>query len=479
MKKRTAAFCAAAVVVLLLSCVTVFAYSGSDFTDDAALAKRIDSVLNGYAQLFQNEDISYPVGSSIGTYPSSPHKTAGFVGYECYIYANAVYNYLFGEAPYHGASDYQKSSVPVRGGTVDFGVLYKAGINCGAYVRTTTSPYGEYNGASGHSFIILEYDREGITVLQANNSGPGVISLDRMLWSEFETMFKKYWGGYVSHIVNPSSSVSTAALKYAAHVWGEWTVKTAATCTVDGVESRVCRGCGKTETRTVAAHHTWDGGTVTVRATWETTGKVVYTCSVCGEKRTETVPKITAEGTFSDVRTDDWFYPSVTFVFRNGLMMGVAPDRFAPSAETDRAMIVTVLWRAEGSPTPKGKSPFSDLTEDWYRDAVAWAAENGIVMGVEKNRFAPSVPLTREQMAAILMRYASFKGKNVSDLAGISDFPDCQEVSDYAVSAVKWAVGRGLIKGIDYWGTVFLEPQGGATRAQIATVLCRYYDDSE
>ena len=177
---------------------------------------------------------------------------------------------------------------------------------------------------------------------------------------------------------------------------------------------------------------------------------------------------------FTDVSAGDWFYEAVQFVYENGLMDGVGNKLFAPNATLNRAMAVTILYRLEGSPDLDGENlgyPFADVDGDtWYSDAVYWARLNGIVDGVENNHFDPTGSLTREQMATILYRYAQYKGADVSASGDISGFADSANVSSWAVDAVKWAVGSGLVNGVE--GNA-LAPQGTSTRAQAAAVLMR------
>ena len=175
---------------------------------------------------------------------------------------------------------------------------------------------------------------------------------------------------------------------------------------------------------------------------------------------------------FTDVSTSDWFYSAVKFVYENGLMDGVGNNLFAPNATLNRAMAVTILYRLEGAPAVTTDAGFNDVAAGtWYTDAVNWAAANNIVNGVEGNNFDPTGSLTREQMATILYRYAQYKGADVSAAGDISGFADSANVSSWAADAVKWAVGTGLVNGVE--GNA-LAPQGTSTRAQAATVLMRF-----
>ena len=175
---------------------------------------------------------------------------------------------------------------------------------------------------------------------------------------------------------------------------------------------------------------------------------------------------------FTDVSTSDWFYSAVKFVYENGLMDGVGNNLFAPNATLNRAMAVTILYRLEGAPAVTTDAGFNDVAAGtWYTDAVNWAAANNIVNGVEGNNFDPTGSLTREQMATVLYRYAQYKGADVSAAGDISGFADSANVSSWAADAVKWAVGSGLVNGVE--GNA-LAPQGTSTRAQAATVLMRF-----
>ncbi|MBR6914894.1 MAG: S-layer homology domain-containing protein, partial [Clostridia bacterium] len=181
-----------------------------------------------------------------------------------------------------------------------------------------------------------------------------------------------------------------------------------------------------------------------------------------------------ADAVFTDVGEADWFFPYVSYAYENGLMTGVSDTLFEPGGDMSRAMIVTVLWRMEGEPSPGGAAPFSDLSADWYRGAVAWAAENGIVNGTGEGRFSPSTPLTREQIAVIMIRYSSYKGFDFPDRADLSAFPDGASVAGYAADAVSRSVAAGLLTGTPRDGLTYLDPRGTATRAQVAAILYRY-----
>ena len=218
----------------------------------------------------------------------------------------------------------------------------------------------------------------------------------------------------------------------------------------------------------------------------DASGKTVDVTKVDEKTYTFVMPgsKVTVEAVFApstsglpftDVSAGDWFYGAVKFVYENGLMDGVAGNLFAPNATLNRAMAVTILYRLEGSPDLDGENlgyPFADVDGNaWYGDAVYWARCNGIVDGVENNHFDPTGSLTREQMATVLYRYAQYKGADVSASGDLSGFADSANVSAWAVDAVKWAVGSGLVNGVE--GNA-LAPQGTSTRAQTAAILARF-----
>ena len=175
---------------------------------------------------------------------------------------------------------------------------------------------------------------------------------------------------------------------------------------------------------------------------------------------------------FTDVEENGWYHTGVDFMVRNGFMNGVADDEFDVNGSLTRAQLVTILYRIAGEPESTATNPFADVADgQWYTNAVIWAAENGIVKGVNTTTFAPNDQITREQIATILFRYAKAE-KVEGKLAG---FPDAEMVSDYAADAMAWAVEQGLINGIsESDGKTYLAPQETATRAQIAVILMRY-----
>ena len=199
-----------------------------------------------------------------------------------------------------------------------------------------------------------------------------------------------------------------------------------------------------------------------------------YTCSSL-----KIYDRITVEFTdgtlpFTDVRETDWFYDDVVFAYENGLFSGTTATTFSPYAPMTRAMLVTVLYRLEGEPAVTGRSGFSDVTiGSYYEAAVTWAADNGIVNGTSATTFSPSENVTREQMAAILCRYAQYKRYDTTASAALSAFSDAAAVSTYAKAPLSWAVAEKLVNGTD--GKLL--PRASATRAQVAAILHRFVEN--
>lgn len=180
---------------------------------------------------------------------------------------------------------------------------------------------------------------------------------------------------------------------------------------------------------------------------------------------------------FADVPAGAWYYGAAAYAYNNGLFAGDSATTFAPNQTMNRAMLVTVLWSLAGKPAPKGVNTFSDVPNgEWYTNAVTWAAENSVVTGVGSGRFDPNGAVTREQAAVILYKYAQSKGYDVSARADLTAFPDAGSVSDWAQDALAWANATGLIQGTVYGSKTILDPQGSASRAQVAAILRSYVE---
>ena len=206
------------------------------------------------------------------------------------------------------------------------------------------------------------------------------------------------------------------------------------------------------------------------KMTWYVTddsAPVFYTLDESGFSAYHTV--------LDDVSPSDWYYPAVKYVYGRSLMNGVSETVFGPNRNTTRATIVTILWRLDGSPEQSRSSLFSDIpTGQWYTDAVAWALENGIVRGYSDSLFGPNDPITREQLAAILYRYAQYKGYDTAASADLSRYTDLGQLSEWAQEAMAWANSEGIISGTS---AVTLAPKDSATRAQVAALIMRFCEN--
>ena len=213
--------------------------------------------------------------------------------------------------------------------------------------------------------------------------------------------------------------------------------------------------------------------TEVVLPTCTAAGYKVYTCAKCADSYQEELAVIPcAADTFHDLNKDSWYHDAVDYAVYAGLFNGTGPDTFHPGMTMSRGMLVTVIYRMAGCPEADGTLPFTDVDSTlYYADAVIWAAKNGIVKGVSATEFAPDAPVTREQMMAILLRYAAFKGYAVEDRADLSGYTDSGIISPYALEAVQWAVGAGLVNGRT---ETTLEPGGYANRAEVAAILTRF-----
>ena len=264
-----------------------------------------------------------------------------------------------------------------------------------------------------------------------------------------------------------------------AHEHSYTAVVTAPTCTAKGYTTHTC-ACGDSyvDTYVDALGHAWDNGTVTKQPTATETGIKTYTCTRCSATKTETIPAGSCPSAgFTDVPGEgNWAHAGIDYCVANGLMSGVGSGRFAPKMTTTRAQIVQILYNLEGEPKVSGTMPFTDLTQNWYKDAVLWAYQTGVVSGTSATTFAPDLPVTREQIAVILMGYAE-KVLGVTRTwtpADLSVYPDAGSVSDWAKDALADAVTLGLISGASNDGQTLLNPQGSATREQVATILMAF-----
>ena len=278
------------------------------------------------------------------------------------------------------------------------------------------------------------------------------------------------------------------------HKWDSGKVTTEPTETAPGVRTYTCTVCGEVKTEVIpatGAHtHKWDAGKVTTAPTATTPGVRTYTCTICGQTKEEVIPPTGGSTVcpggpscpsygFRDVAGPaDWSHEGSDYCVRRSLMVGTGVGTFSPNAVCSRAQIVQILYNLSGDTTDYGNYylPFTDVAPgDWFYEAVAWAYANDIVAGTSATTFAPNVDITREQMTVILYGYTAkyapaFTGGGTS----LGQFPDAGSVANWAYAAMNWAVGNGLISGIESYGVTYLAPQGSATRAQASAIIMRY-----
>ena len=264
-----------------------------------------------------------------------------------------------------------------------------------------------------------------------------------------------------------------------AHEHSYTAVVTAPTCTEKGYTTHTC-SCGDSyvDTYVDALGHAWDSGKVTKQPTATEAGVRTYTCTRCHETKTESIPAVSVDVTqmFTDV-TKNWAYPGIQYCVTHGIMGGMGNGTFAPTGTTTRAQIVQILYNLEGTPAVSGTTPFTDLTANWYKPAILWAYQNNVVAGTSPTTFDPERPVTREQIAVILTQYMFhvLKMNRTWTPADLSAFPDGAQVSGWAKEAMQDAVALGLINGTKAPdGLVYLDPQGSATRQQVATILMNF-----
>lgn len=230
-----------------------------------------------------------------------------------------------------------------------------------------------------------------------------------------------------------------------------------------------CTKCGWVTTEKEVTDHAWV-------PTYINGDSRRYVCLNCFEEKGE--EKHICPIPFADhVPENNWAHEGIDYVVREGLMNGTGENKFSPNMSLNRAQLVTILFRLAGAPVVSGDHPFTDLTQGWYKEAVCWAYENGVVKGMTDTTFAPDVPVTREVFATMLYRYyTQYMGASADAGADLSAFPDVSSVHGFAQEAMSWAVAEGIINGTTKGGVVCLDPTGRATRAQAASILMRFVE---
>ena len=411
-------------------------------------------------------------------------------------------------SPLRDKYDQREYCVTVQGGgskkviyTTDTSVsvtIKRRELHCNVTVESRNTKYANYSSSSYATFKCVEAHEHSYTAVV---TAP--------------TCTEK---GYTTHTCSCGHSYVDTYTDALGHAWDNGKVTKPATETETGVKTFTCTRCGETKTEVIPAlshehsykavvtdptctakgytthtcacgdsyvdtyvdalGHAWDGGTVTKQPTATETGIKTFTCTRCSATKTETIPAGSCPSAgFTDVPGEgNWAHAGIDYCVANGLMSGVGGNLFAPKMTTTRAQIVQILYNLEGEPKVSGTTPFTDLTQNWYKDAVLWAYQTGVVSGTSATTFAPDLPVTREQIAVILMGYAE-KVLGVTRTwtpADLSTFPDAGSVSGWAKDALADAVALGLISGASNGGQTYLEPQGSATREQVATILMEF-----
>ena len=312
--------------------------------------------------------------------------------------------------------------------------------------------------------------------------GDGAFSGCDALTDVYFTGTRPQWDAVAIGADNARLTAAALHTDAAAHTYPDaWTLVTEPTCTRDGLRTRTCTdpGCGKTlSERVPALGHDWDDGVIVRAPSGVRMGERRITCRRCGLTQAEAIPpEIAAYEQFHDLDRNAWSYDGIAYCVARGLMSGTDTHTFSPGGVTTRAQLVQVLYNLAGEPDMTGvTTPFADARSGWYRDAVAWAYRTGIVSGTSDTTFSPDQAVTREQIAVILMAFAAQVpgAERPAVPADLAAFPDGGSVSPWARDAMADAVALGILGGAEVNGTLWLRPQGQATRAEVATVLAGF-----
>ena len=408
----------------------------------------------------------------------------------------------------------------------------KAGLPCGEHyiVEGSRTPVlgHDYSGDSGVTTIIEPTcTTTGLKEYHCTRCGDTYTEILSQLGHDYELQADKSkepdctQPGSEYYVCGRCKDVKLVRKPALGHDWGDWIVDQQETDQADGLKHRICKTCGERQDAKIpklehihnhlptkveptceeqgytrytcacgdtyieqssyvpALGHIWVE-TARQQPTEKTVGVITYTCQRCAKLRYEYIPKTEPvdkwKNPYRDVRSTAWYYEDVAYVTRNDLMVGTGTMTFSPDGEMSRAMLVTVLYRMNGSPSVAGMTmPFQDVPGDaWYTDAVTWAYNCGVVSGMSPTTFAPMVSITREQMMTMFYGYAVYMDYNTMAVADLSAFPDGGDVSSWAEAEMGWAVANTLISGVKESDGVYLRPQGTATRAEAAAILHRF-----
>ena len=332
----------------------------------------------------------------------------------------------------------------------------------------TEVPRGLLRGCTGLRRVTLQ----GAVTAVGNGAFAGCDALADVYF----TGTRAQWDAVAVGANNARLTAAAVHLSAPAHTYPEaWTVVRAPTCTDDGRIAGTCTVCGYSMDTVLPAYgHIWNSGTLLTAPEGVRCGIVEHTCSRCNGTGYEVLaPEIWAYEQFGDVDPTLWSYEGIQFCVMMGYMSGMDTHVFAPRGVTTRAQLVQILYNFVGGPAVTGETPFTDLTANWYKDAVLWAYQTGVSAGTSETTFAPNDPVTREQVAVLLYEFADkvLEIGGAETPADLSQFPDGDQVSSWAREAMADAVALGIINGTKVDDQVFLAPQGSATRDQIATMF--------
>lgn len=440
---------------VVVSVLSTFAFAGSTidvygYKDCSVIAGNVTLPL-----------VEYPVGSyatrdgqchneayCLDTYPLPGGGSVYVYGTQCLGFARYVFYRCFGviDCTFTGRGGYY--SVVENVGYVSSSYLSdlfnSSDVLPGAHIRIAYSSAAN----DGHSMIYLKSDDTYIYTYECNLKHECDVTVVRRTWSQMAEFTNNKGGLAFVHM--PDYYPDTL----------DWD------CASDG--------------------HKWNV-TEDFLPTGLHEGRYTKVCGICGAKEQEVFEcGLCAMGTscpghsFSDMpAADNWSHNAIEYGIEYALLSGLGDDRFDPNGSMTRAMLVNVLWRVAGKPSPEGKLSFSDIPDDsgnkaWYTDSVLWAAECGIASGVGNGKFKPNAEVTREQIAVILCNFSKYQQNNASSRKDLSGFADSAKISSWANEAVSWAVAEGYISGKENNGAIKLDPQGNATRAEVASILTRY-----
>ncbi len=339
---------------------------------------------------------------------------------------------------------------------------------------TTEVPRGLLRGCTGLRRVTVQ---GAVTAV-----GDGAFSGCDALTDVYFTGTQVQWDAVAIGADNARLTAAALHADAAAHTYPDaWTLVTEPTCTRDGLRTRTCTdpGCGKTlSERVPALGHDWDDGVIVRAPSGVRMGERRITCRRCGLTQAEAIPpEIAAYEQFQDIDRNAWSYDGIADCVARGLMSGTGTHTFSPHAVTTRAQIVQILYNLAGEPAVTGTTPFTDLTSDWYQNAVLWAYRTGVVAGTgDGSTFSPDDPVTREQTAVILMEYTDrvLDKYHPSEYDRLFPYQDRADISDYARTAMNWAVDHNLFSGVPGPGGLHLKPQSDATREQMAVILAQF-----